>query len=490
MQCYQSWLNEIMIRNPDSRARKVAPNEWQLIVQRAIAAATVSSFLYLAEATLILGLSTSYHRKQFNMRIKQSKRSVYLLGLLYDASIILFPEHCSLFSEEDQTISHSLDINNLTRKKNGVDKSSPSLRAIRDIWLLGNHASEKISDTINGLAREVANKKGLTSNQSHSLIVEVLESTRRTKALARRIWFSIAANGNDTMFLNDLITVLKNKQDAEDCFDMLDLDKNGSVSLDEMILVVDEIARTRKSITKSLNDVDEAIGILDHLLLIIAAVAVVLIFIAFLDKSFMTTLATTGTAILSLSFIFASTAQEILASCVFLFIKHPYDIGDRIDVNKEQLAVAHISLLFTVFKRVTNNKLVQIPNSVLNSLWVENISRSAAMKEQFCIAVSFATSSEDVRTLQNELQEFTATNPRDYYPDVNIEFTSIPELSKLELRIDICYKRNWADETVGRMRHSKFVCALVSALRKIPIYGPGAEGTRAAELQATPPNSH
>jgi small-conductance mechanosensitive channel len=42
--------------------------------------------------------------------------------------------------------------------------------------------------------------------------------------------------------------------------------------------------------------------------------------VAFLNENFTTTLATAGTTLLSLSFVFSTTAQEVLGSCVFLFV--------------------------------------------------------------------------------------------------------------------------------------------------------------------------
>jgi small-conductance mechanosensitive channel len=67
-----------------------------------------------------------------------------------------------------------------------------------------------------------------------------------------------------------------------------------------------------------MRDVDSAISKLDDVL-----VAVVFIIAIFIFISFATTLATAGTALLSLSFIFAVTCQEILASILFLFYKVP-----------------------------------------------------------------------------------------------------------------------------------------------------------------------
>jgi hypothetical protein len=172
--------------------------------------------------------------------------------------------------------------------------------------------------------------------------------------------------------------------------------------------------------------------------------------------------------------VFATTAQEVLGSCIFLFVKHPYDIGDRVDITAEQLTVEHIALLYTVFKRVTNGKTVQIPNIVLNALWVENITRSKAMREQVSVFCDFGTSFEDVNLLKLEMLSFVRdpNNAREFHPDIDIEVVSIAEMNKLELRVEIRHKSNWSNESLRASRRSKFMCALVVALRKVPINGP------------------
>lgn len=197
--------------------------------------------------------------------------------------------------------------------------------------------------------------------------------------------------------------------------------------------------------------------------------------VAFFNASFTTTLATAGTALLSLSFVFAVTAQEVLGSCIFLFVKHPYDVLDRVDIGDQQLIVEHISLLFTVFKTVNTGKLTQTANIVLNTRWIENVSRSKAMKEQLLLYIHFDTTLEDIQLLKSEMQAFVRDkdNSRDFQSDVEVEVTGIAEMNKLELKVEIRHKSNWANETVRAARRSKFMCALVLALRKIPIYAPG-----------------
>lgn len=91
-------------------------------------------------------------------------------------------------------------------------------------------------------------------------------------------------------------------------------------------------------------------------------------------SSFVTTLASAGTALLSLSFAFSVTCQEFLGSCIFLFIKHPYDVGDRIDVSGEQMVVEKISLLYTVLTRIDKMQVVQVWFCLLSCLYTNNAS--------------------------------------------------------------------------------------------------------------------
>ena len=68
-----------------------------------------------------------------------------------------------------------------------------------------------------------------------------------------------------------------------------------------------------------------------------------------------------------LSWLIGASMQEVLASIIFLFIKHPYDVGDRVQINKEFYIVQEINLLSTVFMD-SSSAYVQAPNNVLNTL--------------------------------------------------------------------------------------------------------------------------
>jgi small-conductance mechanosensitive channel len=471
----------LMTGNPYNRVgSNEQPGDWVNILQAVLGAAVASSLVFLAEKTIINLIQINYHRKQFNARIKDSKRQVFILGLLYDASRALFPAYCPEFAEEDFMIASQLQLaafggKNKKASHNRTGSTTP-MRLIQNIGRVG----DKVTSAFGNVAQEITGRQVFNPSSSHSIVVEALEKKRTSEALARRIWMSLVEEGREALLEEDLIDVMgpNRKAEAEEAYWALDRDGNGDISLEEMITTVTEWGRERKAIASSMVDVAQAINVLDRLLCTVVLIAIIFIFIAFLNRNFVTTLATTGTALLSLSFVFSVTAQEVLGSCIFLFVKHPYDIGDRVDIGEQHFIVDHISLLFTIFKRANGLKtgqLCQYPNVVLNSLALDNVSRSKNQTEQITLDIAFETSFDDIQILKNELITFCkdGANNRDFYSDPEVELLGTSDMSKLQLKVEIKHKSNWANETLRASRRSKFMCALVAALRAVPIYPPG-----------------
>lgn len=112
----------------------------------------------------------------------------------------------------------------------------------------------------------------------------------------------------------------------------------------------------------------------------------------------------------------------------------------------------------------------------MNNLWVDNLTRSKAMKEIVDVNISYDTSFEDVELLRLEMEKFVRhpDNSRDFQQDLVIGVGSVGDCDKLTLKIVMKHKSNWHNEAVRATRRSKFMCALALALKKVPIFGPGA----------------
>ncbi|KAK1254405.1 hypothetical protein MKX08_008400 [Trichoderma sp. CBMAI-0020] len=449
---------------------------WVVNLERVLGASFVSSAILLGEKAVVQLIGVSYHQRSFDNRIKDSKREIHLLGLLYDASRTLFPMYCPEFAEEDYIIEDSIEMM-LRRKagKSAVGGVAPA-KIIGDVSRFG----DKVTSVFGNLASEITGKHVFNPNSAHSIVIEALEKKRSSEALARRLWMSFVIEGRDALYPDDVEEVLgpAYKAEAEEAFEAIDTDANGDISLEEMLRKVVEMGKERKAIAEGMKDIGQALTAFDKVLLFVVLLITVFIFLSFFNSSLLTTIATAGTALLSLSFVFAVTTQEFLGSCIFLFVKHPYDVGDRIEISGTQMLVDRISLLYTVFTRTDRMQVSQVPNIVLNNLWIDNITRSKAMSESFTVDVSFDTSFEDIELLRVEMENFVRApeNSRDFHPDFSIGVGGVNNLDKLTLKLVIKHKSNWHNDRVRATRRSKFMCALAIAMKKVPILAPGGGG--------------
>ncbi|KAF3916318.1 hypothetical protein ABW21_db0203931 [Orbilia brochopaga] len=444
---------------------------WENVLLQILAACIVSSLVLLAKSVLVQLISVQYHQKQFAARIATNKEYIRVLASLFECSRQMFPSYCPEFAEEDY-ILHAGLVNGLGTPGGRQHGSATPIRLLHHIGRVGDN----ITSAVGHVAKEITGKNVLNPNSARSVVLDALARKTTIEALARRIWMSFVEEGKDTLYEEDFIEVMgiDRKEEAKTAFFMLDKDENGDISLDEMVASLLEVARERKTLAKSMGDIDSAISALDSLLSTAAFIVMIFIFVAFLNQNFVTTLGTAGATLLSLSFVFAATAQEILGSCIFIFVKHPYDVGDRIDLDKAEYVVERISLLYTVFRLVESNKFVQMPNNILNGKSVENVSRSGPMREVVLFNINFDTSMRDIQLLRSELVRFVDDNSRDFRNDtMTVEINSV-KLDSLEIKVEIRYKGNWADQPKRIERRNKFMSALVDALRKIPVYGPGA----------------
>ncbi|KAF3192392.1 hypothetical protein TWF106_001531 [Orbilia oligospora] len=477
--CFASFISflQMMTNNPDKRRERLTDptatdtKPWQSRMNLVLAAALVSSLIFLVKSVIVQLISVQYHQKQFSARILANKDYIKVLSMLLETSRQAFPAYCPEFAEEDY-ILHAGLVNGLGSPLAKQSGAATPMRLLHQIGRVGDN----ITSAVGHVAKEITGRNVLNPNSARSVVVNALARRTTIEALGRRIWMSFAEEGKDTLYVDDFLEVLgvDRQEQAKAAFIMLDKDENGDISLDEMIGTILEVARERKALAKSMGDIDSAISALNSLLSAIVFVVIIFVFVAFLNQNFVTTLGTAGATLLSLSFVFAATAQEILGSCIFIFVKHPYDVGDRIDLELKEYIVEHISLLYTVFRQVETNKSVQVPNNILNGKYVENVTRSGPMREVVMFNVHFDTSMREIMLLRSELMMFVEENNRDFRSDnLNVEINAV-KLDSLELRVEIRYKGNWADQPKRVERRNKFMSALVAALRKIPIYGPGA----------------
>src|SRR3569833_596780 len=184
---------------------------------------------------------------------------------------------------------------------------------------------------------------------------------------------------------------------------------------------------------------------------------------------------------IGLTFAIGRTFNHFLTGCIFVFFDHPFDIGDRVEIYNRpgtigvSAVVKHQSLLYTVFRRLDNGTHMQVANEVLAHERIDNVTRSRANRQSLSLFLAFKTTFQDLVVLRQELEAFLAApeNRRDYAPDLGLSIVNLHELNKMELRVAVTHRSNWSNEKLRAARSNRFYCALVAAIRKIPLEKPG-----------------
>lgn len=455
--------------------------EWIIVLNKVIRASIGSSAIVLGEKILMQLISANYHSQQFREKIKDIKATVRAIDLLYESSLRQIPDRSEETLDEDYDIHDTTNVQHLL-KENAADRSTR--RIFGGLHFFG----QKLVSALGYMASDLTGSQILRPTATHAIVDAALERKAGAEALARRIFICLTAEGRKAICPNVLAEVFGfgSEKEAAWIFAQLDRDGNGSVSMDEMVTLVTSISRQRKDIWKSASNIRDAIRTLDRVLSVIVLAVVIMVYTSFFSNFVVENLKTIITLASASAFSFGQTVGEFNASCIQVFVKHPFDVGDRINMKDQEFEVVRISLLYTVFRRIDTDGVVQVSNSVLSTLFIDNISRSKAMKERYQFSVDPGTEFKALELLRMELEEFVRApeNSRDYQSDVDIQLLSLGDLKQLDLRVEIRHKSNWADDQLKIYRRSKFMCALLSAMRKVPIHGPDGGGPEQGTIDA------
>ncbi|THC94658.1 hypothetical protein EYZ11_005843 [Aspergillus tanneri] len=438
--------------------------EWERTVNKIIISVFVFVILNLIEKFIIQLIAISFHTRTYADRIEINKFQIGSLTKLYDFSRNKISDNDEDFEEKEK--------NNDNGMKTPLQIAGKAQRAAKG-------ALNKVGDVAGAVAADFTGRKATNSTQPYQVVLTLLRTTSGCQVLARRLYRTFVRDGFDTVFSGDLKEAFDNNDEADAAFVMFDKDMNGDISMDELEAVCVEIGRERKSITASLKDLDSVVSRLDNVLEFFVAVITLIVFLSLISTSAAGVLTSAGSSILALSWLFSATAQEFLQSVVFVFIKHPFDVGDRVTIYGnsgdaglgDDYFVKQISLLYTEFKKMQGH-IVQAPNSYLNTLFILNQRRSGALAEAIPIVIKYGTTLEQIDALRQRLLEFVRSERREFQTNILTEMRQVTENFSVTLNVVFFYKSNWQNEGLRLQRRNKFICMLMIALQEIGIEGP------------------
>ncbi|KAJ7462327.1 Mechanosensitive ion channel-domain-containing protein [Mycena galericulata] len=407
--------------------------------------------LLLFEKFSIQWIAGKFHERSYAERIADQKFAVKSLVTLYRNS---------------RDIARP-DALNSTSAKDALNPRYFFKRALKGV----RSVATTTTTAFGNVASEITGSSVLQPNSPQSIVQTALESANRSRLLARRLFYSFVKPNTDYLLVEDIAPFFPTADEADMVFALFDQDSNGDASRDEVEMAVMEFHREQLSIESSMKDLDSAAGRLDNIFMSLYVVIAILIIAVALEAQLATLVTSAGTLVLGLSWLIGGALSDVLNSIIFLFIKHPFDVGDRVVVEGASYTVKEIRILSTIFLN-SDAVYVQAPNTVLNAQLIQNIRRSPQMSESFTFDVNYSTSFEEVELLRQRMLEFVTTERRDFQPVFDVVVVDFPDQEKMTLQADIKYKSNGQLGAIKAKRRNKWLCALKANLKELQIYGP------------------
>ena len=269
-----------------------------------------------------------------------------------------------------------------------------------------------------------------------------------------------------------------NPEDEEKLFTILELSESSAISPLEFKIALIKLFLEKEALSKNLLDHGGAVEKLDHLCsFVVFAITLILtpLIIGLPVKELFATLG----GLCSLSFVFGQSSAVLFNSIIFIFITHPFDVGDRILVFSDTYFVHEIGIYYTVLQTI-DSLLVYVPNYLLIEQHIVNIKRSKNMAEWIDIVVDYNTSTAKMALLASRVRSIIENENKYFELDLTqqgsgnslsslIKCVEMVNCRSFRLGIILHHKFNFQDGFKRVYRHFKFLKAIHEALKELSI---------------------
>lgn len=251
-----------------------------------------------------------------------------------------------------------------------------------------------------------------------------LTSIHRAKSVSRLIFRSLlpADAGRDYLLPSDFE---KWTNSPKETFASFDLDENGKIDADHLEEAVIAIYTARDSIFRGLKSNGRVVRKLDSLFFIVALALGAVLSSPVFDVGVGKLFVSIGVLSTGFGFLFHSTAKSCFESILFVFIQHPFDVGDRVVIDDETFVIDDVEVFTTTMVRWDGVR-VYITNASLSSKTIQNIRRSDNQMEALALKIKSDTPTESLWSFRQELQKLVAEQKASFTGE--IDFANLDKL--------------------------------------------------------------
>ncbi|GAB4842507.1 hypothetical protein Ancab_012481 [Ancistrocladus abbreviatus] len=146
---------------------------------------------------------------------------------------------------------------------------------------------------------------------------------------------------------------------------------------------------------------------------------------------------------LAATFIFGDTCKTLFEGIIFAFVKHPFAVGDRCIIDGIEMEVKRMSILTTIFLKLSPPEEIFYPNSVLATKPIVNLKDAPDPSDAVELNLDGDTTKEDIEALKEEIANFLNSNDHAHKYEGPIQ-VMLKEVGS-SIKMDVCFKHSMSN---------------------------------------------
>ncbi|KAM6541893.1 hypothetical protein CsatB_006340 [Cannabis sativa] len=398
-----------------------------------LATLVIGAFLWLLKTLFLKISSSSFHVNTFFDRIQESIFHHYVLQTLLGPPSMGQLSFTSTKKGKKKEKTQVIDIAKLHRMKQEKVSAWTMKVLIDAVSSLGILMISNPFDEMENMGAE----------QHNFEITSEMEAT----AAAYHIFRNVAKPGSMYIDEDDLMRFMI-REEVDLVLPLIGTE-NGRIDRKALTDWVVKAYNGRKALMHSLSDTKTAVTQLDKLVTVILVVVTIVIWLLLIKIDTTKVLVFFSSQIIVAAFVFGK-------DIVFVFIKHPFDVGDRCVIDGVPLVVEEMNILTTVFLKLNNEK-VYYPNSILSTKPISNYYRSPDMGDSIEFSIDFKTSLETIGQLKQKIKKYIEKNPFHWHPAHNVVVLEIENVNKLKMALNVTHTINFQEFGEKNRRRTELV---------------------------------
>ncbi|KAK8535319.1 hypothetical protein V6N12_056841 [Hibiscus sabdariffa] len=424
----------------------------------------IGSFLWLVKTLLLKILASNFHMNKFFDRIQESVFHHYVLRTLSGLP----------FMEID---GFRRSPTHLTVGKPKKGKGAKAKKVI-DIGKVHKLKREKVSSWHMKVLVDAITNSGI-STVSNTLDESVYEEGGEQKEItneeeaqyvAHQIFSNVArhdSNRNRRYIDEDDLLRFMIKEEVDLVFPLFEGSNTGKIDRKSFTNWVIKVYQDRKTLAHALSDTKTAVKQLNKLVTVILIIVTIVIWVLLMEIATTKVLFLLSSQLVVAAFMFGNTCKTMFEAIIFVFVMHPFDVGDRCVVDGVQLLVEEMNILTTVFLKLDNEK-VYYPNSVLATKAISNYYRSPDMGDGIEFSIDFMTPTKTIGRLKEEIKKHLDANPL-WHPGHLVVVKEIENVNKLKMALFCRHTMNFQDFIEKNRRRTELVLELKRIFEELGI---------------------